>query len=93
MRPRGSPKTPGSGRKKGAPNKRTVELQAKLAALGCDPIAGMAKIAMGKKNTPELRGRMFAELAAYLFPKRKAVEISGEGVSPVNYTFNMGAEK
>lgn len=36
-RPKGSPRTPGSGRTKGSPNKATVELEERAAALGCDP--------------------------------------------------------
>lgn len=67
------------GRKAGTPNKRTVEVQEKLARLKCDPIAGMARLAMDKKNPPELRGRMFAELAQYIAPKRKALEHSADG--------------
>jgi hypothetical protein len=69
-------KTPGSGRRAGTPNKRTVELTDKLAALGCDPIEGMARLAMDENNPPELRGRMLAELAGYLYPKRKAIEVT-----------------
>lgn len=60
-------------------NKRTLDVIGKLASLKCDPIAGMARIAMDKKNPPDLRGRMFAELAQYVAPKRKAVEHSAEG--------------
>jgi hypothetical protein len=41
------------------PNKRTREVVEKLAALRCDPIAGMARIAMNRKNPVELRARMF----------------------------------
>ena len=48
----------------------------RLAALKCDPIAGMAALARDKKNPPELRGRMFAELAQYVAPKRRAIEHS-----------------
>lgn len=66
------------GRKKGTPNKRNQEIQAKLDALGCDPIEGMARIAMDENNDVSLRGKMFAELAQYVLPKRKAVEVSGE---------------
>jgi hypothetical protein len=60
-------------------NKRTRDVVDKLAALGCDPIAGMARIAMNKKNPVALRARMFAELARYVAPKRKAVEHSADG--------------
>lgn len=73
--------TPGKrrgGRKPGVPNKRTADVVERLARLRCDPIAGMAKLAMDKKNTPELRGRMYAELAQYVAPKRKALEHSGD---------------
>lgn len=102
------------GRPPGAPNKSTIDIQAKLAAVGCDPILGMALIASGEvpcgtchgkgktkyksegiirervcescygtlkeKITPDLRGKMYAELAQYVAPKRKAIEHSlGEG--------------
>lgn len=62
------------GRTKGTPNKATADLVERLTALDCDPIEGMAQIAMDMANPPELRGRMYAELAQYVFPKRRAVE-------------------
>jgi hypothetical protein len=71
-------RTSGQGRPKGALNKRTLDVIDKLAAERCDPIAGMARIAMNKKNPVELRARMFAELAQYVAPKRKAMEHSGD---------------
>lgn len=37
---------------------------------------GMAQLAMDVTMPPELRGRMFAELAQYLAPKRKAVDMT-----------------
>ncbi len=67
-RPRGLPKT--GGRAKGTPNKRTQSVMERLEALGCDPIAGMAKIAMNTKNRIELRGQMYKELAQYVAAKR-----------------------
>ena len=67
------------GRQKGSLNRATADVQARLAALKCDPIQGMAELALDPGNPPELRGRMFAELAQYIAPKRKAVEI---GVEP-----------
>ena len=39
----GRPKT--GGRKRGTPNRRMADVEKKLAALGCDPLAGMAAIA------------------------------------------------
>jgi hypothetical protein len=66
------------GRQKGTPNKRTLEIQQLLDELGCDPIEGLARIAMDERNSPELRGRMYSELAQYVAPKRRAVEHSGD---------------
>jgi hypothetical protein len=66
------------GKREGASNKRTIEVIEKLAALDCDPIAGMALIAMNEKNSIEVPARTFVELAQYVAPKRKAVEHSGD---------------
>jgi len=49
------------GRKMGTPNKSTSELELRLAALGCDPIDGMCRLAMDSSCSPELRGRMSFE--------------------------------
>ena len=62
------------GRLRGTPNKRTQAVSDLLEVIGCDPINGMATIAMNPANSPELRGRMYSELAQYLFPKRRAAE-------------------
>ena len=62
------------GRVAGTPNKRTLDIQQRLDELKCDPIEGMVTIAMNTENAPELRGRMFSELAQYVAPKRKAIE-------------------
>ncbi len=81
------------GRKKGTPNKRTQEVIDQLTALDCDPIEGMANIALNEKNSAELRGRMFSELAQYIAPKRKAIEHSGEAGEPVTVVMNLGGKK
>lgn len=78
------PRKKTGGRKKGAPNKSTVDIIEKLRKLGCDPLQGMARLAMDEGNTPDLRGRMYAELAQYVAPKRKAMELSGPGGEPIH---------
>jgi hypothetical protein len=40
------------------------------------------KLAGDPKSAPELCGRAYAELAQYVYPKRKAVERSGTGDGP-----------
>ena len=62
------------GRAPGTPNKRTREAARILDELGCNPIRGMAEIAMSDSHPVELRARMFMELAHYVYPKRKAVD-------------------
>jgi hypothetical protein len=40
------------------------------------PIEGLAKIALDPATKPELKVRCFAELAQYVYPKRKAVDLA-----------------
>ncbi len=69
-------KPPGSGRKAGTPNKRTKSIEEKLEAMGCDPIEAMARLAMDENESSALRFAALKELAQYVAPKRKAVEVS-----------------
>ena len=107
------------GRQKGTPNRKTEEIAEKLHRLKCDPLEGMAMIALNKVPcgacrgagktkyklpgdetihertcehchgslmevcSPELRGKMYSDLAQYLHPKRKAVELSTPPDGPV----------
>lgn len=74
------------GRLAGTPNRRTKEIGDLLESLGCNPIEGMVRIAMNPKASLGLRGRMNAELAQYVYPKRKAIEHSGEtGGGPIRF--------
>lgn len=68
------------GRAKGTKNKRTQEVIDILNELDCNPIEGLAnvaKIAMEKQDYA-LAGNMYKELSQYMFPKRRAVEVSAE---------------
>ena len=76
------------GRTKGTPNKRTQEVVQRLRSLGCDPIEGMALIAMDDANSMELRARVYMELAQYVAPKRKALALSSTADERV--VFNIG---
>ena len=66
------------GRVKGTPNKNNQPIIDKLAELKCDPIEGMATIARKAMDEGEfiLAGTMFKELAQYVAPKRKSVEMN-----------------
>src|SRR5215468_6513257 len=76
-RPKGLAKT--GGRRLGTLNKNSQALSERLESLGCDPIEGLAKIALDPATKPELKVRCFAELAQYVYPKRKATDISLNG--------------
>lgn len=70
------------GRKKGTPNKKTALVEEKLAEIGVDPLDIMARIAAGETlggETPDIGMRKDAakDLLQYTYPKRKAVEHSG----------------
>ena len=65
----------GAGRPKGALGEKTLAVQAKLEKLDCDPIEALAMIAKDTNNTAELRFQANKELAQYIAPKRRAVEM------------------
>jgi hypothetical protein len=67
------------GRVRGVPNRKTQELAAKLAKLGCDPVEALAKIADDRATPLDIRVTCYRELAGYLYPKRKAVDVAHEG--------------
>jgi hypothetical protein len=70
----------GNGRKKGVPNKNTQAVVDQLIALNCDPIEGMAIIAKKSMEAEDYAtaGTMYKELAQYVAPKRKSIEVSGD---------------
>jgi hypothetical protein len=43
----------------------------------------MARIAMDERTELSLRAHMYKELAQYIAPKRKAVEVAGEDGDPL----------
>jgi hypothetical protein len=71
------------GRKAGTPNRKTREISELLESLGHNPIEAMVEIATDPNASLELRGRMNAELAHYVYPKRKAVEVAGDQKAPL----------
>ena len=67
------------GRTRGIPNRKTQAVIDRLDALGCDPIEGMARIAMDETAELSIRAQMYKELAQYVASKRKAVEMKVDG--------------
>jgi len=61
----------------------TREIGELLESLGHNPIEAMVQMATDPEASLELRGRMNAELAHYVYPKRKAVEVAGDQEAPL----------
>ena len=70
------------GRTPGTPNRKTQAVIDRLDALGCDPIEGMARIAMDEKVEMSIRAQMYKELAQYVASKH-TIEASDEEAGPV----------
>jgi hypothetical protein len=86
-RPIGTPKT--GGRQKGTPNRMTLHVADILIRLNCDPIEGLARIAMDEDNPVDVRARCYIELAQYLYPKRKPVDVARDERTPINVNVNL----
>jgi hypothetical protein len=69
-------KTPGSGRKKGTPNKMTQSVMDICAEMGFDPVRGLVQLALTAEDESN-RVTAHKELMKYIYPQRKAVEHSG----------------
>ena len=70
------------GRRKGTPNRATMLVRERLAELGCDPVAGLAAIAMDEANGLELRARCYSDLLSFSAPKPKSIELAGADAGP-----------
>lgn len=81
---RGQQKPPGSGRKKGIPNKRTELLRDVLENLECD--VPQKLIALLPSLPPDGQAHVLLELLSYLYPRRKAME-------PVTSAFGLSVEQ
>jgi hypothetical protein len=80
------PGTPrAGGRQKGTPNKKTAEIQERvkkfmeqMGVKNFDPLMALAGIAVDKGTPLKLKVEALKEIAQYMHPKRRAVEVSGE---------------
>jgi hypothetical protein len=93
-RPTKGQRTPGAGRKKGTPNKKTVELMQVLEKHNFDPGEELIycyrqakQIFEFRKKRSNLAGALTAldrmseiaeDIAQFIYPKKKAIEHSGE---------------
>ena len=75
------------GRVSGTPNKRTTKLQELLEERfpGWCPVVQMAALAQDTEADMGLRVTCCKEVAQYLYPKRKAIEHSGDGGGLISF--------
>jgi len=88
-RPLGLPKT--GGRRKGTLNRNTLSIKEKLDGIGCDPVMELAEIAMDSKNPIEIRVGCLSEIASYVYPKRRPVDISSDESTVTNVITKLDA--
>ncbi len=70
--------------KPGASNKELREHVAEVCrARGYDPVSAMCLLGRNRKLDPELRFKIAAEVAPYLYPRVKSIEISGPDGGPM----------
>ena len=65
----------------------------RLRQFECDPIAGMVTLARDEAVPVALRARLFMELATYVAPRCKAIDLTGKAGAPLDLgdTFNTAA--
>jgi len=82
MSGKGQPKT--GGRAKGKKNKVSEFVRDRLEELECDPIEQLVVIArQAQKNGDlQLAGAMYKELASYVAPKLKSIELTESREAP-----------
>jgi hypothetical protein len=69
------------GPQRGYKKLKTRLVEEKLAELNCDPIEGMVILAQDEETDTGIRAKLYSELANYIYPKRKAIELEHKGDS------------
>lgn len=76
---------PGSGRKKGSPNKKTAALVAAVEASGITPLDYMLDLMRDGSQPPDIRFEAAKAAAPYVHPKLAAVEHTGKDGEPIEH--------
>ena len=86
-------KIKGSGRKKGTPNKKTLILSEILESLDCRVTEKLTELL--PQLDPDKQADVLLELMSYLFPKRKALEVTGAdgGAIQINALSQLSPEE
>ena len=82
-------KRQGSGRKRGARNKLTAALCAKLAAAGKLPLEFMLERMRDESEDHAVRKEMAKAAAPYCHPKLQAIQHTGDEATPIQRTITV----
>lgn len=82
--PRGGNR-PGAGRKRGTPNKASIERQKKVAATGITPLDYMLKVMRDPNAGAGRRDEMAKAAAPYVHPKLASMQHTGRGGGPIQH--------
>lgn len=75
------------GRQKGSRNRKTAELQEKVAAEGVTPLDYMLEVLRDGNQTLDVRLEAAKSAAPYVHAKLAAMEVTGAEGGPVEHTF------
>lgn len=85
---KGGPR-PGSGRKKGSPNKRTAEQVKAVEESGLTPLDYMLSVMRNTESEPRERLNAASMAAPYVHAKLSSVELSGPGGGPIEASMDL----
>ena len=79
------------GRKAGTPNKKTVELLARLSEMDWDPLQELHELAKEARAAGDLANaiKANASMLNFIFPKRKSIDVTSTG-GPAQLIINTG---
>lgn len=77
------------GRQKGTPNKKTQALSATLEKYNHDPVEALILAALDTELDIPLKIKINMELMQYIYPKRKAMELSGDPDNPLETSLTV----
>lgn len=81
------------GKVKGCKHKINRDIVALLDSLNCNPLEGLARIAIDEKVEIGVRVSAYRSIARYVHPELKSIELSGPGGAPIQHEHSDAAQE
>ena len=81
------------GRPPGAKNKTRRNVEELLIKMKCDPITGLARLAMDESIHAELRVKAYAALAPYIYPKKASIVVRNDSAPQTSFVLDLTGAK